>query len=193
MSETVKNCANLQKSLAWCQGTPEMPGIKRRVYYIAKQLIVKFPSLPLDELDRPTSATYTGNFVLEEGAKWKYIDHLPKKAEFKSETQGEVPSQTQKNTVTIVHPAVGEEAAAATCYLLNSDNVFLVEDMKGLFHVVGSEYFDSVTTVALDFGQGETGSTGTTIVLEATDKVAVPVYKGKIEAEDGTINDDASD
>ncbi|MDE6267333.1 MAG: hypothetical protein K2M07_08305 [Muribaculaceae bacterium] len=186
----MSKCANIQKSLGWCQGTPEMPGIKRRVYYISKNHILGWPSLPKDELGRPTSAVYEGNFLLEEDAFWHYIDHLPNKAEFKSETQGEVPSQTQKNTVTIVHPAVGEEAAAATCYLLNSDNVFLVEDMKGRFRVVGSPYYDGVTTYARDNGQGATGTTGTTISLEASDMVDCPFYNGEIVTEDGTINED---
>ena len=31
----------MQKSLSWCQGTPELPGIKRRLYYIAKSLIAQ--------------------------------------------------------------------------------------------------------------------------------------------------------
>lgn len=187
----MSKCANIQKSLGWCQGTPELPGIKRRVYYISKNHILGWPSLPKDELGRPTSAEYDGSFVLEEDAVWHYIDHLPSKAEFKSETQGEVPSQTAKNTVTIVHPAVGEEAAAATCYLLNSDNVFLVEDMKGRFRVVGSTFYDGVTTYARDNGQGATGTTGTTISLEATDIVDSPFYSGEIVTEDGTINEDS--
>ena len=28
------NCTHLQNSLAWCMGTPELPGIRRRIYYI---------------------------------------------------------------------------------------------------------------------------------------------------------------
>ena len=41
------NCtAGLQKSLAWCQGTPELPGIKRRLYYIATMFFgVQFESI----------------------------------------------------------------------------------------------------------------------------------------------------
>ena len=34
MAKTV--CSTIQQSLAWCQGTPELPGIKRRIYYISK-------------------------------------------------------------------------------------------------------------------------------------------------------------
>ena len=25
-------CTSIQKSLGWCQGTPELPGVKRRIY-----------------------------------------------------------------------------------------------------------------------------------------------------------------
>jgi hypothetical protein len=183
------SCSNLQKSLPFCQGTPVLPGIKRRVYYISAMRILQWASLPLDENGRPTDATYVGSFTLEEDAKWHYIDHLPEKAEAKSETQGEKPSQTIKNTITIVHPQVGAEAAAASCYLLNGNNVFLVEDMQGNFRVIGSQYYDATATVAQDLGQGATGTAGTTIVLEASDIVSLPIYKGKIVTEDGVIND----
>ncbi|MCI9173292.1 hypothetical protein [uncultured Duncaniella sp.] len=186
-----KNCSSIQKSLGWCQGTPEAPGVKKRVYYISTNQIVGWPQLERDENGRPISAAYKGDFTLAEDAVWHYIDHLPNKAEVKSETQGEVPSQTIKNTISIVHPAVGAEAAAASCYLLNTDNVFLVEDMKGNIRVIGSPYYDAIATVAQDLGQGSTGTTGTTITLEASDIVSLPVYSGKIVTEDGTINDTA--
>ena len=67
-------CNNLQRSLNWCQGTPELPGIKRRIYYLAKSEIVKWPTLPVDENGRPTSAVYQGNFTLAADASWKHID-----------------------------------------------------------------------------------------------------------------------
>ena len=48
-------CPNLQKSLGRCQGTPELPGMKRRLYYISKGYIVKWPTLPRDAQGRITS------------------------------------------------------------------------------------------------------------------------------------------
>ena len=33
------NCTPFQKSLNWCMGTPELPGIRRRIYYISKDQI----------------------------------------------------------------------------------------------------------------------------------------------------------
>ena len=65
----MSNCTSIQKSLAWCQGTPEYPGIKRRIYYIAKSAIAKWPTLPTDDLGRPTSAIYGGKLHLDSRPK----------------------------------------------------------------------------------------------------------------------------
>ena len=181
-------CNNLQRSLDWCQGTPELPGIKRRIYYLAKSQIVKWPTLPVDENGRPTSAIYQGNFVLAADANWKHIDVLPDKCQVTSEAQGEVPSQTQLNKLTAVHPAVGPEASAAAAYINNTDNGFLVEEMRGKFRVICSDKWNTKATVAQDLGQGATGTTSTTISVEATDEVPAPFYVGTLETEDGDID-----
>lgn len=187
MATTPTNCSILQKSLGWCQGTPELPGIKRRLYYIAKSDIVGWPTLPRDARGRPTSAVLTGSFTLKADAKWKYIDILPDKSQLTSEAQGELPSQTQLNKLVALHPSVGEEATAASAYINNSDNAYIVEDMKGKHRVVGSPNWISKSTVAQDLGQGATGTASTTISVEATDEVAAPFYTGPIVTEDGTV------
>lgn len=181
------SCSTLQKSLSWCQGTPEYPGIKRRIYYIAKSDIAQWPSLPMDDLGRITAAKYDGSFVLVADKKWHHIDVLPDKCQVTSEAQGELPSQTQLNKLTAVHPGVGEEASAAAAYINNTDNVFLVEDMRGKYRVIGSERWDSKSTVAQDLGQGATGTASTTINVEASDVVPAPFYEGTIELEDDTV------
>ena len=99
-----------------------------------------------------------------------------------------MPSQTQLNKLTAVHPGVGPEAAAAASYLNNGDNVFIVEDMKGNFRVVGSERWQTNVKVGQDNGQGPTGATSTTIEVEATDEIPSPFYTGTLETEDGTID-----
>ena len=183
-----KTCTSIQKSLAWCQGTPELPGIKRRLYYIAKSLIVKFPALPRDENGRATSSVLNGSFELAADATWKYIDILPDKSQLTSEAQGELPSQTQLNKLVAVHPGVGAEASTAAAYINNTDNVFVVEDMKGNYRVVGSDKWTTKSTVAQDLGQGATGTTSTTINAEATDEVPAPFYVGTLATEDGEID-----
>lgn len=182
-------CKSIQQSIGWCQGTPELPGIRRRLYYIAKSDVVKFPELPRDDRGRVTASTLGGSFALAAEAKWHYIDILPNKSQLTSEAQGEMPSQTQLNKLTAVHPGVGAEASAAAAYLNNADNVFIVEDMKGNFRVLGNDKWETKTTVAQDLGQGATGTTSTTISVEATDEVPAPFYTGEIVTEEGTINE----
>ncbi len=189
MASSASNiCSALQKSLAWCQGTPELPGVRRRLYYLAKSEIVAFPQLPRDKNGRPTSATLEGSFTLLADAKWKFIDILPDKSQLTSEAQGELPSQTQLNKLSAVHPGVGPEASAAAAYLNNTDSVFVVQDMKGNFRVVGSDKWFSTVKVAQDLGQGATGSTSTTIEVEAADEVPAPFYVGSLDTEDGEID-----
>lgn len=177
--------------MPWCQGKPARPGIKRRAYYISASDIVAWPTLEKDELGRITGVTYKGKFTLAEGVKFSIIDHLADKAEFKSEVQGEYPSQTFKNTATLVHPGVGAEAAAATAALLNSNVVVIVEDMEGKYRVIGSPYYDTKVSASRDHGQGPTGTAGTTLTFEASDLVDSPFYEGEIPTDDGTINEAA--
>lgn len=180
-------CNSIQKSLAWCQGTPELPGVKRRIYYCAKSNIVAFPQLPRDDIGRPTSSVLTGDFTLAADAKWHFIDILPDKSQLTSDAQGELPSQTQLNKLTAVHPGVGADATAAAAYINNTDNVFIVEDMKGNFRVLGNDKWQTKATVTQDLGQGATGTTSTTISVEATDEVPAPFYVETLETEEGLI------
>lgn len=182
------DCSSLQKSLAWCQGRPELPGVKRRIYYISKYDITKWPTLTHDTNGRLQSASYSGNFTLRSDTKWKYIDIIPDKSQLTSEAQGEYPSQTQLNKLVAVHPGVGAEASAAAAYLNNNDNVFIVENMRGSRRIVGSEKWQTKTTVTQDLGQGATGTASTTINVEATDECPAPFYTGTIQTEDGTLS-----
>jgi len=185
------DCSSIQKSLAWCQGKPELPGIKRRLYYISKFFILGWPTLSHDSNGRLQVAAYTGNFTLRADAVWHYIDIIPEKSQLTSDPQGEYPSQTQLNKLTAVHPGVGQEATAAAAYLNNNDNVFIVEDMAGKRRVVGCDKWMTKTTVAQDLGQGPTGATSTTITVEATDECPAPFYTGTIATEDGVIDPSA--
>ncbi len=182
------SCTSIQKSLGWCQGTPELPGIRRRIYYISKGDIVSWPTYARDAKGRVTSSVLVGSFTLKADAKWHYIDILPDKSQLTSEAQGELPSQTQLNKLSAVHPGIGEEASNAAAYINNNDNVFIAQDMKDNYRVIGSEKWQTKSTVAQDLGQGATGNTSTTIAAEATDEIANPIYKGIIETEDGDID-----
>ena len=180
-------CPNLQQSIGWCQGAPEYPGIRGRVYFVSKGNIVKYPTLTRDSLKRATSASLTGSFELAAGETWKYIDINVEKSKLTSEAQGEAPSQTQLNKLELVHNGVGDQASAASVYLNNNDNVYVVQDMAGRFRVVGNERWQSKTSVAQDNGQGTTPA-ATTINVEVTDELPAPFYTGTLEIEDGTLD-----
>lgn len=175
--------------MPWCEGKPVKPGIRRRVRIVAKNDVSVFPQLPRDELGRPTSATYKDNFVLAEGKKWLYIDHLPDKAEPKSDPQGEFPSQTFNNQLTIVCPDVGPEATAAITPFLNTEVIVLVEDMYGRFRVFGNEDWGARIAPSQALGQGATGTSATTLAITASDECSMPFYEGEIPTDDGTINE----
>lgn len=188
-----KKCTSIQKSLGWCQGTPEYAGIRTRIYYIADDLILTRPSLPHDENGRVTGSILEGQFTLVADAKWKYIDILPDKSQLTSEAQGEYPSQTQLNKLVAVHPGVGDEATAAAAYINNSRNTYVVQTMKGEYRVLGNDKWPAVGTVAQDQGQGAAGTASTTINVEVTDEVPAPFFRGMLETEDGDIDCSGAD
>lgn len=175
----------LQKSLEWCDGMPQYPGIRRRAYFCNKNLIAVWPTLTRDAMGRPTSSEYDGNFELVDGAYWQFIDINPDKSQLTSEPQGEAPSQTQLNKLVLMHNGVDEEATLAAGYLNNSDTVYIVEDMAGNFRVVGNDKWPTKTTVNQDNGQG-TSPAGTTVNVEVTDELAAPFYVGSLELDENT-------
>lgn len=184
----------LQQSIGWCEGTPEPAGIRRRAYYIAMSDAIDEPKIPVDENGRPISSILDGNFTLAADKTWKYIDFLPEKSQFQSDPQGDYPNQTQLDKLTLVHPAVGPEATNACAYINNTRCFFLFQDRKGRWRLVGNKDYESKNTVAQDLGQGVTGSTSTTISVEASNLVSAPFFNGTIVTEDGeiTITDDAT-
>lgn len=183
----MSNCKNIQKSLDWCIGTPELPGIMRTVFYISKNMVAKWPEKKYGENGQVISSKLSGNFVLVADAVWHRIAILSDKSQLTSEAQGEIPSQTQLNKLVALHPGVGAEATNAAAYLNNTDSVFIVQDMKSNYRVVGSDMWPTKCTVAQDNGQGTTGSTSTTISVEATDEIPAPFYLGEIVTGDGVI------
>lgn len=182
-------CTSILKSIPWCEGKPVKPGVRRNFYVVAKADVVSFPSLERDELGRPLSATYTGNFTLAEGKKFVVIQHLPDKAEPKSDPQGEFPSQTFNNQLTLVCPDVGPEATAAITPFLNTEVIGIAEDMYGRFRVFGNEDWGARVAPSQALGQGATGTSATTLAITASDECSMPFYEGEIPTEDGTINE----
>ncbi len=184
-------CNVIQQSLAWCEGKVVVPGIRKRLYFIAKDKIAAWPTMAIDaDTGRPTSAVLTGSFTLVAGAKWKFIDILVDKSQLTSEAQGEYPSQTQLNKLTAVHPDVEEDATLGAMNFNNVDNAYLVPTMSDKYRLLGNEKYQGKATYAQDLGQGATGTASSTLTVEHTDLIPCPFYTGQIELEDETINPD---
>lgn len=191
----MKNCNGIQKSLDWCEGTPELAGLRRVAYYIAVSDVLSCPKVPLDENGRPLSCLLAGDFVLRADSVFRRIAFNPESSGLVSDPQGDRPNQTQLNKLTLIHPGVGPEASAAAAYINNTRCLFLVQDMRGRWRLVGNPDFPMKCTVAQDLGQGITGSTSTTISVEASDLTPAPFFSGTIVTEDGEIkiSDDSED
>lgn len=101
-------CDIVQESLEWCEGAPNFAGMQRRVAYTAVSNILTWP-------ERETTASGAelaaykdkSSFVLKADKKFHVIDVLPAKSTSTSEPQGELPSASQLNKLSLVHPARG--------------------------------------------------------------------------------------
>ena len=172
-------CSFLQKSLLWCQGRVQRPGIRRRLYFTARQNIVQWPRLPKDALGRPMGAALDGEFLLAADAAWDFIDIIVEKSQLTSEPQGEYPAQSQLNRLVAVHPGIEIDATLAAAWFNNNECVFMVEDMNHRYRVVGNEHYPMKVSVTQDTGMGITGNAATTITVEASDDVPAPFYHSK--------------
>ncbi|MBE6304039.1 MAG: hypothetical protein E7089_08910 [Bacteroidales bacterium] len=188
---TVCNNSALYDSLDFCQGTTVLPGIRKRVYFLPKSSIVKYPTLPdlsAEGVDMGALATYEGDFTLAADAKWKRIDVLTGDSDISSESQGDAPSKTFLNKCTLKHAGRNEEATGF-CRMANSDDlVYLIQQRDGKYRVVGNEMFETNTKPAQASGAKETDTSGTTISVEVSDVCPAPFYVGKIVTDDGDID-----
>lgn len=194
---TTSKCAAgaLYESLEFCQGTKVLPGIRQYVYGIAKRDIVTWPTLPgasdadvtLEEL-----GTYVGNFVLASDKKWLRIDLVYNKGNLECETQGDRPSRTFLNKLTLSYPGTTAQAAGFCRMAIDDDMVFLVPQRDGQYRVLGSEEFETDVKPKMSTGEGTSTQGGTDIEIEATDIAPAPYYTGKIETADGKTIDGAT-
>lgn len=188
MAANTVTCKGIQDTISWCEGSVELGGMRRSVYYAAGSDIVSMPTVQLDTKFRPTSSTATGTFVMAADCVFQRIDILPDKSRFLSDAQGEIPSQSQLNKLTLYHPSVSPEATAACCYINNAACIFVFQDTAGRWRICGNKNLPIKNSVTQDGGEGPTGSPNTTISVEATDYVAFPYFNGKIDTVDGELD-----
>ena len=178
-------------SLMFCKGKTVLPGLRNRLYFIPKAWIVSWPTLrPVAGDMVSTFSIYDGSFTLAADKKWMYIDIIDNKGKLESESQGEKPSRTFLNKLSVVHPET-DELASSFCRQANSDDfVYLVQRRNGKFRVLGNPMFETDTKPKQDSGEGVSGDFGTTIEIEVMDECPAPYYFGTIETVDGDIEID---
>ena len=183
----------LYKSLEYCKGKTILPGVRTRLYYIAKRHIVGWPTLAdKATTDMSELAAYDGDFTLEADHYWQFIDLIDNKGKVESESQGDKPARTFLNKFSAMHPETDEEATGF-CRQANADDfVYLVQLRNGKFRMLGNEAFSTDTKPKQDSGEGVTGDFGTTLNIEVTDVCPAPYYKGKIQLDASTYIDAAT-
>lgn len=185
-----KACTNadLYRSVRNCPGKFVAPGIRPYIYYINKEYIKEWPTLPEDigtGDDMGVLATYSGNFTLEADKCWRRLDLKDLASNLTSETQGEPPSATHLNHLEAVVSGTSAAISGFARSAINDRLVFLVPDReKGKIRVVGCEDFDTITKVGEVSGAGTGDAKQTTITAECTDYAPNPFYPGEIAVED---------
>ena len=192
MATTNANCTYdaVYASLCFPKGKPVLPGVRSQLYVIRKADIVKWPELKgIGEADSTpaNTAVYADSFTLAADKKWLRIDLVDNKGNITWETQGDKPARTFLNKFTATHPLIDTNAAGFQRMSLTDDLVYLVQQRDGQFRVLGNEMFETDTKPGGSTGEGVTGDFGSTFEIEVTDVCPAPFYRGKIEAEDGDI------
>lgn len=191
-----KKCTNigLYESLTYCKGETILPGVRPKVYCIAKRDIVAWPTLPALGSEEAATvdqlASYKGNFTLASDKKWVEIDVLDNSGEITWETQGDKPCRTFLNKFTISHPRIDESSASFQRQAIADDLVYLVQQRDGKFRVLGNEMFDTDTKPKGSSGKevSSTGDIGSQFEIEVTDVAPAPFYPGGIETAEGKIS-----
>lgn len=186
----MKDCTStlLLDSLEYCQGKTILTGIRERAYFIPKRQIVKWPSLASTSEEMGKLSTYEGSFVLAADAEWKFIDLTMNKGQIEWETQGERPSRSILNKVTLYHPEIDEDAAAFQRQALSEDLVIVIRQRDGKYRVIGSEMWPIDIKPKGSTGEGTTGEAGSQFEIEATDICPAPFYIGSLVTADGNID-----
>lgn len=173
--------------LDWIEGTKNLPGIRRRVYYIAKRDITAWPAIDESAATAALRTMIAGDLTLEAAKTFMELDGVIKKMKVTSEVQGSPESASVLNKLSLVHPGTAEEAADFARQANRDDYIYIVQQQDGKFRVIGSENFRTTTKVSIDLGTEGDDSKGTTIEVECTD-VCLPFYNGSILTADGDQN-----
>lgn len=169
----------------WSEGTKNLPGIKRNVYFMPKANISAWPTFD-EALNK-----YADNFTI--GANvFNRLQVVMRKSPVTSEMQGEPESATHLNKATFIFAGTSAAALAFAAKANRDDLVILIEDRAGVFHVIGHEDFRTIVRANAALGTEGGDEKGITMEVECTDPYMLPTYAGAIYTASGNVNPDST-
>jgi hypothetical protein len=171
------------ESIEACPGKTILPGIRRRIYFIPKAHIARFPKLknPGDTgVAMGDLAVYDGDFTLVEGKYFQFMDLKDEASNVTFETVGENGSHLVNNVANAIIAGMEDDVKGFARQVLNTDMVYVYQQRDGKFCVIGNEMFETHTAPAGDTGAEATAATQTTFAINCNDECPVPTYTGKL-------------
>lgn len=179
------NCStkSIYESVEACPGQRNLPGVRRRLYYIPKADIAAWPTLPnvdTANVQMKDLAAYTGDFTLQGEKYFKFIDLKDEASNVTFETVGEDGSKLSNNQANAIVSGMPDEIKGLARQALNDDLVYVYQQRDGKFCVLGNEMFKTHTSPSGDTAAEATGAVTTTFAIQVYDECPVPTYKGKL-------------
>lgn len=179
------NCStkSIYESVEACPGQRNLPGVRRRLYYIPKAEIAAWPTLPnvdTANIQMKDLAAYTGDFTLQGEKYFKFIDLKDEASNVTFEPVGEDGSKLSNNQANAIVSGMPDEIKGLARQALNDDLVYVYQQRDGKFCVLGNEMFKTHTSPSGDTAAEATGAVTTTFAIQVYDECPVPTYKGKL-------------
>ena len=181
MSCTTKS---LYQSIESCPGGKNLPGIRRRLYFIKKADIAAFPKLPDvddEEVDDMSALSQlVGDFTLAADKVFSFIDLKDEASNVTYETVGEIGTQVINNQANAIVTGMPDAVKGFTRQAINDDLVYVYQDKAGKFCVIGNEMYHTDTKASGDTSAEPTGACSSTFAIQCYDECPVPTYTGKL-------------
>lgn len=91
------------------------------------------------------------------------------------------------NHATFSFPDLTPAALGFSKTAANDDYVYIVKS-AGRYHVIGSPDYRSTTSPAGDSGDSAGSAKGITFTVDCPDVTPLPLYEGKVELKEGTLD-----
>jgi len=186
---------SLYESVEACPGKKTMPGIRRRLYFVPKSSIVKYPTLPNpgdENITMAALAQLKGDFTLGAGEYFRFIDLKDEASNVTYTSEGEDGSKVYNNQANAIVTGMEDAIKGFARQAHDDDLLYIYQDRSGKFCVLGNEAFKTHTTPNGDTGAEATGTISSTFAIQVYDECPVPTYVGKIPLSATTYIDAAT-